>query len=142
MKIYLDTSSLIKLYFFEQGTEELDKLFRKNQINEIFLSEISKIEFSYAIWKKIRTRELDKEDALELIDGFNSDYAKYTFIEVTHEIIEKSAELILKYGSKGLRTLDSIHLASIIKVKEEIEIGKSADKLLEEFFNNERIKYE
>jgi len=73
MNIFLDTSSLIKLYHTEQGTEELDKLLDENSVQEIYLSEIAKIEFNSAVWKKVRTKDLTKEEAVEIIDSFQTD---------------------------------------------------------------------
>ena len=58
MKIFLDTSSLIKLYHFESGTDYLDQIFEEYIISEIFLSDIAKVEFNSAIWKKVRTKDL------------------------------------------------------------------------------------
>ena len=58
MTIFLDTCSLVKLYHKEVGTEELEKMFSEMQITKIFLSEISKIEFTSTIWKKVRTKEI------------------------------------------------------------------------------------
>jgi PIN domain nuclease of toxin-antitoxin system len=55
VKIFLDTSSLIKLYYKEEGTSKLDKLFIENVITEIYISEITKTEFFSAIYKKLRT---------------------------------------------------------------------------------------
>ena len=45
MKIFLDTSSLIKLYFFEDGTIALENFISNNRIDFIFLSKISLLEF-------------------------------------------------------------------------------------------------
>jgi uncharacterized protein len=58
MKIFLDTSSLIKLYHQEIGTAYLDTIFENFNINEIFLSELAKIEFDSAVYKKVRTKDL------------------------------------------------------------------------------------
>ena len=52
MKIFLDTSSLFKLYHKESGTQELMDFFNKNTIEGIFLAELTEIEFSSVIWKK------------------------------------------------------------------------------------------
>ena len=52
MKIFLDTSSLVKLYHQEAETNEIEKIFNTQKLTHIFLSEISKIEFASAIWKK------------------------------------------------------------------------------------------
>ena len=64
MNIFFDTSSLLILYHRESGTEELLQLFSGNIII-VYLSEISKIEFSSAIWKKVRTKELSIDKAKE-----------------------------------------------------------------------------
>ena len=47
MKIFLDTSSLFKLYHKETGTGELEELFSTVRITTIFLWEIAKIEFCF-----------------------------------------------------------------------------------------------
>lgn len=50
--MFLDTSSLFKLYHREIGTTELESLFSTLKITEVFLSEISKIEFTSAYLEK------------------------------------------------------------------------------------------
>lgn len=57
MKAFLDTSSLLKLYHWEAGSERLHEILSAG-IEAMYLSEIAKIEFLSAIWKKIRQREL------------------------------------------------------------------------------------
>jgi len=52
MNVFFDTSSLFKLYHREIGTEELMRLFDEVGIEVIYLAEITKIEFSSAVWKK------------------------------------------------------------------------------------------
>jgi len=140
MKIFLDTSSLIKLYHTEMGTEYLDKIFEDNTINEIFLSDITKVEFTSAIWKKVRTKDITKEEATEIIDSFNEDYKNYTFIDLDSELILAARDLVLKYGFKGLRTLDSLQLASMVKVKSEFSFAITADNLLQTLIESEEIK--
>lgn len=58
MKIFLDTSSLFKLYHKETGTEELMHFLSVNSIEEIFLAEISRLEFCSTVWKKCRKQEI------------------------------------------------------------------------------------
>lgn len=41
MNIFLDTSSLIKFYHYEEGTDALDQILIKNTITGIFLSELA-----------------------------------------------------------------------------------------------------
>lgn len=67
MKIFLDTSSLCKLYHQEAGTEELEEIFSQVKITHIYLSEIAKVEFTSTVWKKVRTKEITKEQASKLL---------------------------------------------------------------------------
>jgi predicted nucleic acid-binding protein len=53
MKIVLDTSALFKLYHQEAGTVQLEAVFTHANITQVFLSEIAKVEFASAIWKKV-----------------------------------------------------------------------------------------
>lgn len=129
-KIYFDTSSLIKLYHYEEGTELLDQLFENNKVNAVFLSELAKIEFDAAIWKKVRTQELTHDEAQALATFFETDYSKFQFVELNSEIVSSSRILVAKYGNEGLRTLDSIQLASALKLKNELELFVTADRLL------------
>ena len=59
MKIYLDTSSLFKLYYLESDSSILEKFLIESDIETIFLSEISKIEFYSTVWKKSETENLN-----------------------------------------------------------------------------------
>ena len=52
MKIFLDTSSLCKLYHQETGTEELEEVFSQVKITHIYLSEIAKVEFTSTVTKR------------------------------------------------------------------------------------------
>ena len=76
MKIFLDTSSLFKLYHQETGTEELESIFQKFKITHIYLSEISKVEFTSTIWKKVRTKEITIHQANLTASLFESDFEK------------------------------------------------------------------
>lgn len=140
MKIFLDTSSLIKLYHTEAGTNELDKLLDENSIQEIFLSEIAKVEFDSAVWKKVRTKDLSKEEAIDIINSFQSDYKNFSFINTDNYLLILARELVTKYGITGLRTLDSIQLASIVSIKAELSLAVTADDLLRSLIEKEGVK--
>jgi predicted nucleic acid-binding protein len=140
MKIFLDTSSLIKLYHTEIGTDYLDKLLEDNSISEIFLSDIAKVEFTSAIWKKVRTKDLTEQEANSIIDSFEKDYENYTFIDLDADLVILAKDLVFKYGLKGLRTLESFQLASILKIKSKLSFVVTADDLLKSLIKEEGIK--
>ena len=139
MKVFLDTSSLFKLYHKEEGTDELIGLFSENQIERIFLAEITKIEFDSVVWKKYRKRELVEDTALKLIRAFEKDWPKYTFVSDDNELRSNAKHLISKHGAEGLRTLDSLQLASAIQAKLETNRYFTSDKLLASIFKKENL---
>ena len=140
MRIFLDTSSLIKLYHDESGTKNLDSILDEFEISEIYLSELAKVEYNSAIWKKVRTKELTKTEGIELINSFIEDYEKFNFVDLNNLMIYDARELISKYGNEGLRTLDSIQLASILEIKEKLAFVVTSDKLLRKIIELEGIE--
>ena len=114
MKIFLDRSSLFKLYHQEAGTAELEQVFARGNITHVFLSEITKVEFASTVWKKVRTKEITAAQADATITLFETDFAKYTFATTDSLLLEQARQLTVKYGLQGLRTLDSIQLATCL----------------------------
>ncbi len=139
MKIFLDTSSIIRLYHYEPGTDLLDRFFEDYAISKVCLSELAKVEFDSAIRKKVRTGELIQEEATSLILSFESDFDKYDFVELDSKIIANAKSLISNYGTQGLRTLDSIQLASALKTKAGLNFFITADDLLRDIAEMEGL---
>jgi len=132
MKVFFDTSSLFKLYHREIGTDELMNLFNEIGIEVIYLAEITRIEFSSVVWKKCRKNEIDEISAIQLIEKFERDSIKFSYVQEGQSLRQKAKILIGKHWRKGLRTLDSIQLASALKVKNQIDLFLTSDKLLTE----------
>ena len=122
MKIFLDTSSLFKLYHQEEGTEELENLFSQTKITHIYLSELAKVEFTSTIWKKVRTKEITTEQAKITLELFENDLAKYNFVATDSLILEQARNLVTKYGIEGLRTLDGIQLSTCIILTKQVDV--------------------
>lgn len=97
MKIFLDTSSLIKLYHQEVGTQELEKVFSIVKITHIYLSEIKKVEFASTIWKKVRTKEINQHQAEITLKLFENDFGKYNFVTTDSLILEQARNLTTEY---------------------------------------------
>ncbi len=139
MNIFLDTSSLFKLYHKEVGTESIDGVFANHNISEIFLSEIAKIEFTSTVWKKVRVQEISEMQAKEKIKLFEADFDKYTFVQIDNDITFNARNLITKYGKEGLRTLDSIQLSTSISLINHCRLFITSDKLLDILFEQESL---
>ena len=63
---------------------------------------------------------------------FDKDTIKFSFIPESQLLPQKARGLIGKHGRNGLKTLDSIQLASALMVKSEIELFLTSDNLLSE----------
>jgi predicted nucleic acid-binding protein len=138
MKAFLDTSSLIKLYHQEEGSEQLQDLLSID-VERIYLSELAKLEFRSAFWRKVRMNELTEEVISEVISLFEKDQEKYGWIKISHEILKKSSDLIVNYGKEGLRTLDSLQLSCAIILRDDDCGFFTSDELLKSFFEKEQL---
>ncbi|MBF0239187.1 MAG: type II toxin-antitoxin system VapC family toxin [SAR324 cluster bacterium] len=130
MMAFLDTSSLIKLYHHEDGSDWIMETLSHNQIEDIFLSELAILEFRSALWKKVRVKELEETSAIEVIQCFQNDKDHYEWIALQDDIVVPASKLLMKYGNRGLRTLDSLQLASALSLKEKNGVFLTSDKLL------------
>jgi len=87
VKAFLDTSSVIKLYHSEEGSDRIFQILSQN-IQTIILSEIALLEFRSALWKKARLRDITETAAKNVIACFEQDIDKFQFIRVDSSIID------------------------------------------------------
>jgi predicted nucleic acid-binding protein len=139
MNLFLDTSSLFKLYHIENDTPRMAELLANYSISQIALAEIAKIEFASIVWRKVRIKEFTEHEAKRICKRFESDFAKYSFVPANTPMIKQARNLIEKYGKQGLRTLDSIQLATAISLSGQCELFVTSDKLLQSFFKQELL---
>ena len=139
MKVYLDTSSLLKLYHQEKDSDAVLSVI-EGGVDGIFLSEIAGLEFRSAFWRKVRERELDEKIAGEAIEYFQNDFDKFQWVALQADIIESAKSLLMKHGGKGLRTLDSLQLASAMTLKEDDCMFLTSDVLLKSLMREENLK--
>ncbi|HPZ08279.1 MAG TPA: type II toxin-antitoxin system VapC family toxin [Candidatus Eremiobacteraeota bacterium] len=137
MKAFIDTSSLIKLYHKEIDSNKI--LNTLSNVEDIYLSELTRIEVLSALWKKVREGSLKEDNAIKVISCFQSDYNKFQWIKLETQIIETASDLLMKYGNKGLRTLDSLQFASALILKDTSCIFFTSDKLLKTLFIEENL---
>lgn len=133
MIAFLDTSILLKLYHTEEKSGEIQQYLSEN-ISAIYLAELAKIEFRSALWRKVRTQDISSEECHGAIQLFVRDYDLYNWVCVTSEIYNSAADLLMQFGADGLRTLDSIQLASALTLSEKDCIYFTADTILNALF--------
>jgi predicted nucleic acid-binding protein len=139
MRLFLDTSSLIKLYHEEQDSESLKNVIVNNPISSIFLSELTRVEFLSALWKKRRQGELTTEIVWQIALLFEGDALQFTFMPLDNDIVGSACDLVSKYGLEGLRSLDSIQLATALSLKNNADLFITSDNLLQTLLVKEQL---
>jgi len=135
MSVFFDTSVLVKLYYTEVDSLEFVSIVNKSSV--IYLSEIAKIEFLSAVWKKVRVGNIDEATCKVIIECFENDFANYEWIPINASLLNTARNLLNIYGNNGLRTLDSLQLASALQIKNQLTACHTADSLLKELFVKE-----
>ena len=121
MRVLFDTSSFVKRFVEEVGSEEADNTCQN--ATELGLSIICFPEIISALSRKLREKNITKEDYLELKFEISKDIEDADIINITPTVLEK---VILLLEENTLRSLDAIHIASALEW--EAELFVSSDK--------------
>jgi len=108
---YIDTSALLPYYREEIMSQKVENLLTSLQ-PPILISNLTKVEFTSAISRWVRMRELNEIQANLLENTFSKDVNSGLF--VCHEIMPihfNQAEKWLSSRKTSLRTLDALHMA-------------------------------
>ncbi|HRG75721.1 MAG TPA: type II toxin-antitoxin system VapC family toxin [Leptospiraceae bacterium] len=125
MKSFFDTSSLVKKYIDESGSDTVTELFQNS--DEVVLSPITRIEFQSALQRLVNSNILTQESYEIALAEFTQDSVEYEFIKFDLTLEELVLAVIKKYG---LRSLDGIQLASA-KMSNADQFVTSDTKLFE-----------
>lgn len=116
MRLYLDTSALVKLYVEEEGSASVRQAVERAEM--VATSAIAYVEARAAFSRRHRERRLSSSDYRRMIREFDADWQHYISLEVTDSLIRKAAELA---GTHALRAYDAIHLASAKLLRERLK---------------------
>ena len=114
MTLYLDTSSLVKLYVAEPGSDAVRKLVDAASV--VATSSIAYTEARAALARRRRERALLPKAFASANKAFEAEWPRYVVVEVTSELCRRAGELAERYR---LRAYDSVHLAAFADVAHE-----------------------
>ncbi len=118
MNLFLDTSALVKLFYTEQGSQQVEQLVN-DAGNTIWISELSSIEFFSALFRKYREGLVTESELEQAVNGFEEQLQFFSMEPISTVIFNECAILIKKHGkSDSLRTLDALQLAAFITIAE------------------------
>ena len=137
MVVYLDTSSLVKLYVEEEDSPKIADLVRSSKATATSL--IAYTEARAAFARRFRENAFTPGEYKHLISVFDKDWENYLIVRVTKELVRLAGNLAEKHS---LRAFDAIHLSSAIILRSEISaplIFSCSDRKLQQASNLEDL---
>ena len=130
MTIYYDSSALLKIYIEEEYSDSIRHFISKHQFNSI--STLSFVEIHSVFSRLFNNSQISQDELSFLKASFNNDFKIFQQIPIDNRILKRAAELTYL---TNLRTLDSIHLATIVYLK-----SSSNEELLFACFDKQLIE--
>jgi predicted nucleic acid-binding protein len=109
--LYLDTSSLIKLYVAEPGSDAVRGLVAEAAV--VATSAIAYPEARAALARRRRERAVSVAAFARAKRALEDDWPKYLALDVTKPLCTRAGDLAERYRLRGY---DSVHLASFIEI--------------------------
>lgn len=130
MKYYIDTSSLVKIYHSESGSQNVHKIYYSKI--EILISELAIIEFLSTVCRKYREHEITLDTLNALVQKFQEDLNnRYKVLKFSSLIIEEAWNLLYRFAREySFTTLDSLQFAFFKTYCEEDTKFVCSDKIL------------
>lgn len=116
MICYLDTSALVKLYIYEEGSPEVKELVTNSLL--VATSKIAYAEARAALARGHREKALEDEIYAQAVEALKDDWRNYFAIEVTDTLIELAGELAEQHQLRGF---DAVHLAAALILKQQVK---------------------
>ncbi len=114
MILYLDTSSLVKLYVAEPGSAEVHRLVDRAEI--VTASVVAYPEARAALARRRRERSLTVAAHRRAKQAFEADWPRVLALDVSSPLARSAGELAERHRLRGF---DALHLASFLRVAQE-----------------------
>ncbi len=122
MILYLDTSSLVKLYFAEPDSAAIAAEVERARV--VATSVVAYAETRATIARRRREKLLGSAASAAAIRQFDADWAAYLKIEVTDELARSAGRFADRLGLRGF---DAFHLASFEHLLTRIDDEDAAE---------------
>ncbi len=130
MIVYLDTSSLVKLYVAEPNSDDVRRLVEQAEI--VSTSVIAYAEACAAFARRRREKSLTVSGHRRVRAAFDADWALLFSFEVGESLARRAGDLAERHRLRGF---DALHLASYLMLAEEFASEdvrfSAADRALE-----------
>jgi predicted nucleic acid-binding protein len=107
MTLYLDTSTLVKLYLDEPDAEEIQDLVDEARV--LVTSSLAYSEARATFARRRREKHMTAAEVTRAIAQLDADWSRFIVVEATDELARAAGQLA---DAHALRGADAIHLAS------------------------------
>jgi len=118
--LYLDTSSLVKLYVAEPGSDAVRQLVDAATV--VATSSVAYTETRAAFARRRRERALRPAAFASAKKAFEAEWPKYFTVEVTSALCRQAGEFAERYR---LRAYDAVHLAAFAEIAREAGVRET-----------------
>jgi len=115
MIVYLDTSSLVKLYIEEDESSKVDVLVKSSEVTATSLVAYAEARAAFA--RRFREKAFTTDEYNRLKEFFDKDWNRYLILSVTKDMIRLAGDMAEKHALRGF---ESIHLASALTLRQEL----------------------
>jgi uncharacterized protein len=115
LRLYLDTSALVKLYVDEDGSSMVREWV--DDAEAVATSILAFVEGRAAFARRRREKRISSAAHARLVRDFEADWDRYLVLEATEPLIRRAGKLTEIHP---LRAYDAIHLASAKILREKL----------------------
>jgi len=112
MMLYLDTSSLVKLYIEEPSSEAVRRWVQ--EATTLVSSCVAYPEALSAFARRHREQDLDDDGFHQIVQGFQRDWEAFAVVQVQEKL---AGQLAMKHVIRGF---DAVHLASALVIRDAV----------------------
>ncbi|MBW1814502.1 MAG: type II toxin-antitoxin system VapC family toxin [Deltaproteobacteria bacterium] len=115
MILYLDTSSLVKLYVEEDESPQIETLVRSSEVSATSIVAYAEARAAFA--RRFREGSFTSDEHSRIKTFFDKDWPNYFILNIMEDMVRLAGNLAEKHALRGF---DSIHLASALILHQEV----------------------
>ena len=115
MNLYLDSSSLLKLFLEERESHLVEQITRR--ATAIYAALVAYAEARSGLARALRTGRLTEDMYRETLIRFEASWASFVSLDISRGVVRLAGDLAEKHLLRGY---DAVHLASAITLQREL----------------------